>query len=170
MTPSWIVRPLAAPDCALLTAAFAAHGWDEPESKFRAYLAASEAGRRAALVAETTGKLAGYVTVVWEPSHAPFRAAGIPLIVDLNVLLKYRRQGAATALLDEAECLIAQRSPVAGLAVGLYPDYGPAQILYARRGYVPDGRGIWHGSRQVQAMESVVLDDEAVMYLTRQLA
>jgi hypothetical protein len=54
--------------------------------------------------------------------------------------------------------------------VGLYADYGPAQILYARRGYVPDGRGVWYAGRQVQPMESVILDDDTVMYLTKPLA
>jgi hypothetical protein len=38
--------------------------------------------------------------------------------------------------------LVAERSDVVGLGVGLYPDYGTAQRMYVRRGYLPDGRGV----------------------------
>ena len=41
--------------------------------------------------------------------------------------------------MDEAEALIATRASKAGITVGLFDAYGPAQRLYARKGYVPDG-------------------------------
>jgi len=149
-TPGEItLRPLALADCDRIPAAFAAQGWDKPAALYRHYLAEQAAGQRAVLVADLFDEFAGYATIVWESGYPPFRAAAIPEIMDLNVLIKFRRRGLATALLDEAERLIAQHSPIAGLGVGLYADYGPAQILYARRGYVPDGRGLWRAGRQV---------------------
>jgi GNAT superfamily N-acetyltransferase len=164
-----VIRPLTLADCARFPPAFAVQGWDEPEAKFRRYLGEVEAGERAALVAEWAGELGGYVTVLWKSPYEAFRAAGIPEISDLNVLAAYRRRGLATALLDEAERLIAERSPIAGLGVGLYPDYGPAQILYARRGYVPDGRGVCYGGRPVLGGATIRLDDDALLFLTRRL-
>jgi len=43
--------------------------------------------------------------------------------------------------MDVGEQLIATRAVKAGITVGLFDDYGPAQRLYAKRGYLPDGRG-----------------------------
>ncbi len=45
-------------------------------------------------------------------------------------------------MLDTAEALIAERATAAGLGCGLYADYGPALLLYLKRGYLPDGRGV----------------------------
>ncbi len=41
------------------------------------------------------------------------------------------------ALMDAAEARAAERSAIVGLGVGLYADYGSAQRMYARRGYLP---------------------------------
>ncbi len=44
--------------------------------------------------------------------------------------------------MDSAESVIAARSKTAGLGVGLYADYAAAHLMYLKRGYLPDGRGI----------------------------
>ncbi len=77
--------------------------------------------------------------------------------------------GAGSALLDAAEATIATRSPIAGIGVGLYAAYGAAQRLYARRGYVPDGRGIMSGGVAVPAGAQVRVDDDLVLMMTRRL-
>jgi hypothetical protein len=89
--------------------------------------------------------------------------------VDFNVLIKHRRKGAGTALMDEAERRIGERSTVAGLRVGLLADYGAAQILYARRGYIPDGRGLYHKDHHVGYFDQVVADDDLTLALTKRL-
>lgn len=158
---------LRAEDPPAIARAFAAIGWDKPEAQYVRYLDEQTAGERAVLVARVAGAFAGYLTVLWETGYAPFREAGVPEIQDFNVLPGYRRQGIGTALMDAAEALIAERSAVAGIGVGLYPDYGPAQRLYVLRGYVPDGRGIaW---KQVQTIpgQPVQVDDELALYLTK---
>ena len=43
----------------------------------------------------------------------------------------------------------AQRSDHAGIGFGLYADYGAAQRLYIKRGYIPDGRGAHYGTSPV---------------------
>ena len=90
------------------------------------------------MLADYAGQFAGYTTVVWAWDYLPFHQAEI---VDFNVLIRFRRLKIGTALMDEAESRIANRSTVAGLSVCLEADYGAAQVLYARRGYL-SGNGL----------------------------
>ena len=115
------------------------------------------------------GEFAGYVTVVWESDYPPFRDAGIPEIVDFNVLIKFQRQGVGTVLLDGAERCIAERSRVAGIGVGLTADYGAAQVLYVKRGYIPDGRGLAQAGRAIRHGEQVTVDDDLAVYFMKRL-
>ncbi len=85
------------------------------------------------------------------------------------MLPRLRRGGIGSRLLDEAERLIAERSPVAGIGVGLYTDYGAAQRLYIKRGYVPDSRGVLYHGRRVAWGDTVVIDDGLILYLTKAL-
>jgi GNAT superfamily N-acetyltransferase len=112
---------------------------------------------------------AGYVTVVWRSNYPPFLDADIPEIADFNVLPHLRRRGIGSRLLDEAERRIAGRSQTSGIAVGLNRDYGAAQLLYVKRGYVPDGRGIWSHGHRAQWGETVLVDDQLVLYFTKRL-
>jgi GNAT superfamily N-acetyltransferase len=106
---------------------------------------------------------------VWHPDYAPLRENGIPEIQDLNVLPPFRRRGIGSRLLDAAEEIVASRSAEVGIGFGLYADYGAAQRLYVRRGYVPDGRGASHRGRFVLGGELVVADDDLVIHLTKRL-
>jgi GNAT superfamily N-acetyltransferase len=163
------IREMTESDCAGITDAFAAQGWNKPTSQYLKYWRESLEGKRVILIAELAGQFAGYVTIVWESQYPPFRQAGIPEIVDFNVLKKYQRMKIGTALMDEAEKRIAVRSPEAGLGVCIFVDYGPAQVLYARRGYVPDGRGAYQEGRYPLYGEQVTIGDDLVLYMTRQL-
>jgi GNAT superfamily N-acetyltransferase len=166
---SVVIRPLCAEDIEPVVRAFRAQGWDKPPQQYRRYLAESACGARTVWLAETAGEFAGYVTVVWASGYAPFRQAHIPEIVDFNVLIKHRRRGIGTALMEAAERAIAARSPLAGIGVGLTADYGPAQVLYARRGYVPDGGGAIQRGQAIRYGAQIVVDDDLVIYLTRRL-
>ncbi|HEX8245180.1 MAG TPA: GNAT family N-acetyltransferase [Longimicrobium sp.] len=161
------IRRLASQDVDAVAAAFAS--WPKPRQQYERYQAEQAEGRRVVLVAWCEMQVCGYAVVVWQPDYPFFRDKGIPEIQDLNVLPAFRRRGIASRLLDEAEALIATRSPVAGIGVGLYDDYGPAQRLYVRRGYVPDGRGASHRGRVVSGGETVVMDDDLALYFTRRL-
>jgi ribosomal protein S18 acetylase RimI-like enzyme len=158
---------MTAEDIEPVVHAFHAQGWNKPQQQYLRYLEESSRATRTVLLAEYAGEFAGYVTVVWESNYAPFRNAHIPEIVDFNVLIKYRRRGVGTALMDEAERQIAARSPVAGIGVGLTADYGAAQVLYSKRGYVPDGRGAIQRGQAIRYGEQIVVDDDLVIYLTR---
>ena len=164
------IRPLRPADLDIVPQAFAAAGWPgKPVELYRDYLRQQESGLRHVLVATVSGTFAGYLTVCWTSGYPPFREAGIPEIKDFNVLPAARRRGVGSALMDAAEAAIVTRSPVAGIGVGLYADYGAAQRLYTRRGYVPDGRGVVYRNVAVEPGASVTVDDDLVLMMTRHL-
>ena len=152
-----------------IAAAFAELGWDKPAAQYQRYLSEQQAGLRVVLVASADKIFAGYVTIAWASGYPPFLEEGIPEIVDFNVLPRFRRQGIGSQLMDEAENRIAERSPLAGLGVGLTADYGAAQIMYVKRGYIPDGRGLFWGEKSCQYGDRVIVDDGLTLYFTKQL-
>lgn len=165
-----VLRPLQANDIAEVAAAFAAIGWGGKDAaQYERYLAEQEAGTRVTRFAFVGGEFAGYLNVLWQSGYPPFAEAHIPEINDFNVLPRFQKQGIGTALMGEAERVIAARSPVAGIGVGMHQGYGAAQRLYARRGYVPDGRGLMTHERPVVPGESVRVDDGLALYFTKQL-
>ena len=56
-----------------------------------------------------------------------------------------------------------------GVKVGLFDAYGPAQRLYARLGYLPDGRGACQGHRPLRKGMQVTIDDDLIIWLTTDL-
>jgi GNAT superfamily N-acetyltransferase len=162
-------RTLQDGDAAAIAAAFQCIGWKKPQAQYRRYLDEQAAGWRVCRVAFVDGRFAGYVTLNWRPTYPPFVEAGIPEIQDLNVLPEFRQQGIATRLLDEVEALAGEHSSTVGIGVGLHPGYNTAQRLYGKRGYIPDGRGITYQDRFLQEGAEIVLDDELVLHLIKQL-
>ncbi len=169
VTKAPIVRMFHDDDVNRLFGAFAEGEWNKPRGLFLRYLDEQRQGLRACYVAEVDDGLAGYCTLLWESEYEPFRVADIPEISDLNVLPPYRNRGIGSALLDTVEGLARDRGPEVGLGVGLYADYGAAQRIYVRRGYVPDGRGIMYNNRPVEPGNDIRLDDDATLMLTLQL-
>ena len=56
-----------------------------------------------------------------------------------------------------------------GITVGLFDEYGPAQRMYARRGYIPDGRGACLSHRPLSEGTQVRLDHDVMLWLTKEL-
>ncbi|GAB4468044.1 MAG: GNAT family N-acetyltransferase [Armatimonadaceae bacterium] len=152
-----------------MAAAFAAIGWNKSQSQFARYFSEQEAGKRVTLTAFRHGIFCGYINIVWESDYPPFREAGIPEIQDFNVLPEFRCCGIGTRLIEEAEQMVQERSLVVGIGVGLHSGYGAAQRLYARRGYIPDGRGVAYNDRFPLEGELLPLDDSLVLHLTKSL-
>jgi GNAT superfamily N-acetyltransferase len=141
---------------------------DHPEEA-KAHFADHATGSGATFLAFRDDAWAGYVTLRWVSENIRFREANIPLIHHLEVFEPYRRQGLGWRLMDEAEGLIATRATQAGITVGLFESYGPAQRLYARRGYLPDGRGACRGHRPIARGEPVTMDHDLILWLTKDL-
>jgi len=103
-------------------------------------------------------------------NYAGFQCRGIPLVHQIAVAGPFRRRGVATLLMDAAEQLARDRGVVTlGITVGLFDEYGPAQRLYGRRGYIPDGRGACQGQRPLSKGARVTMDHDLIMWLTKDL-
>ena len=162
------VRRFLAGDLVSAAQCFSALG--KTTGLFERYLGEQNDGRRTVLLGLSAGRLAGYVTVNWQPTYSPLATAGIPELQDLNVLPTFRRRGIGTALVRAAESEVKGRSQALGIAVGLHPGYNAAQRLYVQLGYVPDGNGITVGERPVSEMQAIVLDDNVVLHFEKTLA
>lgn len=169
--PVVIIRPMLPQDIEAFPAAFAAQGWPgKTEALFQRYYRQQEAGERKVFVAEAEGVPAGYATLLPQAPQGPFAGKGIPCVCDFNVLERFQRRGIGNALLAAIEDHARARGPALCLGVGLYRGYGAAQRLYARRGYLPDGSGVWYEDEQVVPGRAYPVDDELVLYLCKTFA
>ncbi len=164
-----LFRPLTEEDGTIISKAFELQGDNKPITLYQHYLELQKSKKLEPIIAEVDGDFAGYLAIKWTPDYPPFQEKGIPEVVDFNVLRKYQRKGIGTALMDEAERRIKQVSPVAGIGFGVFKDYGKAQILYVKRGYVPDGKGIVKDAKSLAFGEQTVIDHSLVFYLTKDL-
>ena len=99
-----------------------------------------------------------------------FSGKGLPVIVDLGVLGKYRRRGIAGRLMDAAEQIAGQYADTVWLGVGLHSGYGSAQRMYVKRGYIPDGTGVWYRDRPCEQYETEIAnDDDLVLFLSKKI-
>jgi len=164
-----MIRLLEEKDIPEITNAFQELGWHKPASLYEGYLKEQGIGLRHIFVAFVAEEFAGYLTICWRSSYEPFRNEHIPEIVDFNVLPKFRRRGIGTQLMDVAENNIASVNPIAGIGVGLDPDFGAAQRLYVLRGYIPDGRGLHYRDHHVKYGEQITVDYDLTLYFTKEL-
>ena len=169
MSNQLTVREMTPEDPPTVAEAFQAQGWDKPQGLYEKYYQEQMEGQRTVLIAERNGKFVGYLTIVWESHYPPFRNKGIPEIVDFAVLEAHQRQGIGTFLMDAAELRVAEKSNLIGIGVGLHADYGAAQVMYAKRGYVPDGRGIHYNGQQLRFGDQTTVDDSLVICFTKEL-
>lgn len=109
------------------------------------------------------------VTIRWKPNYPPFKEAGIPFIQNIEVKWELRGQGYGNRVMEAVEQHIAKRAGKAGICVALFDDYGPAQRLYAKRGYIPDGRGACHRFTPLQRGNTITLDDDHLIWLVKDL-
>ncbi|WP_254778172.1 GNAT family N-acetyltransferase [Paenibacillus sp. cl141a] len=133
------IREINENDPRKISKAFQGQGWNKPVAQYESYIQEQNNGERVTLIAEVDGEFVGYVNVIWRSYYPSFKEQNIPEINDFNVLIKYQRLGIGSKLMDRAEEIISQRSSIVGIGVGLFSDYGKAQVLYVKRGYVPDG-------------------------------
>ena len=164
------IRPMTQTDAQPLCDAYNAQGWHDEVSGYLTRLQDQAQGRCIALIAEWDGQVAGNVYLYLSAHGGPFKGKGWPIIVDFGVLQKFQRRGIGSRLMDVAEQLAAQHADTVCLGVGLSREYGAAQRIYARRGYIPDGSGVWYRDVQCVQYETVcTVDDDLVLYLSKNL-
>lgn len=153
-----------------LQEAFCCPPWNKPSDLFENYLREQRSKERLVWLAFAENKACGYVTLKWKSLYIPFQEKGIPEVSDLNVIPEFRSRGIGAALVEIAEKAARENScSHIGLGVGLYKDYGHAQKLYARRGYVPDGKGVTYDFQPVKPGKKVILDDDLNLWLKKEL-
>ena len=123
----------------------------------------------AALLALYDGQVAGYVFLYYACKWGGLKNQGVPGVVDLIVFEPYRRKGVATALMDVAEEKARTIHSKIYLDVCLNSDYGPAQRFYVRRGYVPDGAGVYYEQEVLGTNAPCSNDDELTLCLVKEL-
>ncbi|RIW32064.1 GNAT family N-acetyltransferase [Bacillus salacetis] len=161
------IRPAVESDGEKLVEGFKEQGWEKPLELFRTYHLQQSRAEIDFFVAECGQIVAGYVVLIPETPAGPFAAAKIPEIVDLNVLKSFQNHGVGSKLMDAAERKAEEMSDSVSLAAGLHFGYGTAQRMYVKRGYIPDGSGVWYRGRQLEQYGSCVNDDDLVLYLRK---
>ncbi len=122
------------------------------------------------LTAVYKGHPAGYINVYITGQGGAFSGKGWPEIVDFGVLEKDQRKGIGSKLMDVAEQIAGQYADTVWLGVGLHNGYGSAQRMYVKRGYIPDGTGVWYqGKPCEQYATKIANDDDLVLFLSKQL-
>lgn len=127
-----------------------------------------ESGVWTMLMATEGGIDIGGCYVNWEPKYGLYRRMRLPEIQDLRVLPTYRKRGVGAGLILASEELARGRgNPGIGISVGLNADYGAAQRLYVRMGYMPDGQGVTYEREPVAAGEKRPIDDDLALMLLK---
>lgn len=122
------------------------------------------------LIASLDGEDCGFCIYNPRPRYSVYRKLGIPEIQDLNVIPAARRNGVASALIKWCEGMARSRNcSQIGISVGLFKDYGPAQILYTKMGYVPDGNGVTYDRESIRPYTSYIIDDNLSLMMVKDL-
>jgi GNAT superfamily N-acetyltransferase len=166
---SVLIRAMEENDIPLAAEGFRLQGWNKPAGLFDSYLSRQREGTRFVFAAFFEGSFAGYVTLKNAADTGPFAGKGIPEICDFNVLMKFQRRGIGSLLMDAAEGMASSFSDTVSLGVGLHAGYGTAQRMYVKRGYIPDGTGVWYKNMPLTPYAECVNDDDLVLYLFKKL-
>ena len=160
------IRKMQESDIQDLSRGFISQGWPGREEILDRYFLEQESGEREVLVAEVEGAVAGYITILPDAKQGPF-AGMAPELSDFNVFEPFQNQGIGNLLLEEAEKRVRLISDKVTLGVGLHSGYGPAQRLYIKRGYIPDGTGVWYRNQPLEMNATSQNNDDLVLYLSK---
>lgn len=166
-TDDILIRNMEQKDIQIITDEEIAQGWHAATEKYEMRFKHQTEGKSIALVAEYKGNIAGYINVYPNSEWGAFANKGYPEIVDFGVLEKYRRRGIGNKLMDIAEKIAFEYSNIVYLGVGLHHGYGSAQRMYVKRGYIPDGTGVWYGEKVCEQYADCCNDDDLVLYMSK---
>lgn len=164
-----VIRDLQQSDAQIITDEEIAQGWDASVEKYEMRLKHQAEGRSISLVAEYKGNIAGYINIYPNSEWGAYANRGYSEIIDFGVLAKYRNNGIGSKLMDIAEQIAFSYADVVYLGVGLHSGYGSAQRMYVKRGYIPDGSGIWYKDEICKQNANYCNDDDLVLYLSKRI-
>ncbi|MFZ0565005.1 MAG: GNAT family N-acetyltransferase, partial [Chlamydiales bacterium] len=145
--------------------------WDSSEKtreKWERYIDEHQKKIRTVAIAKCNGEIIGYGSLLLESEYPLF--LDVPEINDVWIHENHRGMGYGTALIKWLEALAKEQGyKEVGIGVGLYADYGPAQKLYFKLGYVPDGYGITYKCKKTVPGTSYPLNDDIILWLKKPL-
>ncbi len=169
MTDHIAIRQATPDDLPLLESLIEKLG-HKPSGYFERCLDDQKSGGRQVFIIEQGDAVTGYGMLNWKPQYALYKRLGIPEIQDINVLPDHRRKGLATALTQYCEKSVQGKGcKQIGISVGLYKDYGPAQRLYVKLGYMPDGYGVTYDRAPVSYGALHPVDDDLCLMMVKDL-
>ena len=163
------IRSMIPGDARIIYDTYASYGWHPSLKTYEDYFRDQENGQRLIFIAEYENSVAGLCTLVLEPKEGPWAGNGWPEIVDLCVFFHIHNKGIGSRLLDVAEQEAAGIADHVFLAVGVHSGYGPAQRIYVKRGYIPDGSGVWYQGKQLDQYAPCCNDDDLLLFLSKEL-
>ena len=122
------------------------------------------------LIASTDDKDISFGVLNFNPKYNLYQKLDIPEIQDLNVISDARQQGVATQMVTAFENITCDQGyEQIGISVGLTKDYGAAQRLYVKLGYMPDGYGVTYDREVVTVGSSYSIDDDFALMMIKNL-
>jgi len=143
--------------------------WHKPKQVIEKYLENQNNGFLYMFIAGYNDDVAGYTVLYPDTGVGSFAFQKIPVISDFIVFEKYQRKGIGNMILDQAERKASELSDKVQLCVGLHSGYGSAQRVYFKRGYMPDGTGVWWNNAPLEQYADCKNDDELVLHLIKDL-
>lgn len=109
----------------------------------------------------------GFAVLNHNPKYGLYKKLNIPEIQDVFVLPEFRGQGIAKALIQYCEENVA--GDMVGISVPVSSNFGVAQRLYYKLGYMPDGNGVTYDRNVVKHGDRVAVDDDLCLMMVKQL-
>jgi GNAT superfamily N-acetyltransferase len=147
--------------------------WSSPQAtqeKWQRYYLEQQTNIRTVCIAKTGDEFIGYGSLLNNTEYPEFKTLGIPEINDVWISAEYRGNGFGKRLIQRLEAIaLKENYKQVGIGVGLYKDYGFAQKLYVRMGYIPDGNGVTYKYQSVTPGDSYPVDDDLIIWFKRDL-
>jgi GNAT superfamily N-acetyltransferase len=163
------IRSMEPEDVQIIYNELLAQNWHPSIETYEKYYNEQVNNQRFVFIAEHNGQIAGLTTLLPSAVNGPFANLDIPEIVDFVVFIKYQKKGIGNKILDVAEKKAAEITNKVSLGVGLHSGYGAAQRIYVKRGYIPDGSGVWYNDKQLGQYVDCCNDDELILYFSKSL-
>lgn len=162
------IRQMIRSDISLVLDGLSGHDVNKPLEYIERCWSGNQSQERTTFLALYNGAFVGWGHLVYKPGYSFFVKNGIPEIQNFDVIPPYRKRGVGSQLIDAIERFAFDTYEVIGIGFGLYADYGTAQRMYVKRGYIPDGRGIMYDNLPVAPGSLVRADDNLALYLIKE--